>query len=110
MKTEILEWFANGERGSSSEAIACVLAGIERKEYDNHPYDPSDLRRCMLLLDAVHGSREHLDKVAQLSGSWAALIENWSELENLLREEMAAGNRAPKTYTRMKEILNGVTS
>lgn len=100
-------WLAGGERGISSEAIAQRLVGGRPKRW-THPYDVADLRRCVLLLDAVPEAREHIDAMADVSPEWARLVEHWDELERLLRSEMQDGRRwkAPLTGKRMKEVLD----
>ena len=107
MKEKVLEWFARGETGISSEAMACAVCDMTPNPkwsgFGNHPSDPSDLNRCVKFLDAVPEARNHLHKVAALSKTWAVLVENWSELEAMLREELPTNN-APKTYKRMKQL------
>lgn len=109
-------WLARGERGISSEAIVEQLTGervgIGIARGDDHPYDPSDLRRCMLLLDQHDLARLVFPgAMAKRSKSWAALDAVWDELIATLREEMDAGTgKAPRTYARMNEVLDAVRS
>lgn len=107
MKNKVFEWFANGERGISSEAMACAVCGIQPNErwakFGNNPRDPDDFRRCVLFLEAVPEAREHLDSVAKLSEVWARLVDRWDDLEALLEKEMPTG-KAPKLYNIMKDI------
>lgn len=107
MNQQILNWFAHGETGVSSEAMACVIAGIKPNSrwgaFGNHPSDPDDLKRCIRFLDAVPDARLHMDKVAKISKVWANLVKNWDELEAMFKEEFPTG-QAPKTYQRMKEL------
>jgi len=104
VRKDIIDWFANGETGLSSSAMAAAVAGITPKR-PLFPLDPADLRRCVWFLEAVPQARRHLNKVRKLGPVWNDLIDNWQELETLLREEMATGNKAPRTYERMKEII-----
>lgn len=105
MKDKVLEWFAHGETGTSSKAMACAVCDIEPREgWQNHPRDPDDLKRCVFFLDEVPEARQHLHKVAKLSSRWSILIQHWDELEAMLRKELPAG-RAPLTYRRMKELF-----
>jgi hypothetical protein len=76
--------------GLSAHAIVCV--GY------HYPHDPADLNRCLQVSPAAP---EHMRKV---SPQWAALVEHWSELADLLASEQASG-QAPKTYARMKELM-----
>ena len=59
MTLNIATWLIEGERGLSSEAIArTALSGRPSGFTESWPYDPSDLRRCLLLLEqAPEGAR-----------------------------------------------------
>lgn len=106
-------WLARGERGISSEAIVEQLTGepVGRYRYGggDHPYDPSDLNRCVKLLDQHDLAKLSFPgAMASRSPEWAALDAAWGELTDLLKTEIADGGvRAPETYARMKEILSG---
>lgn len=114
MESKLLRWFAGGQVGSSSKAMACAAADLPTR-YKNdrceHPYDPGDLNRCLLLLEAVPEVREHFPKIAALSPAWARLIERWDELEATFLEEVglnwSKGTKGPKTYALMEEIIRG---
>lgn len=112
------EWLATGNRGISSEMIATHLTGVPilpnrwSKRYDNHPHDPSDFRRCEILLRAVPEAREHLNAVGEISPIWRSLVEHWDELVALCEEDVPGifehwphGEMATKTYRRMKELI-----
>ena len=102
----LTEWFVNGDTGLSSETLALWLSEQKRPEKGvRFPWDPSDFRRCLLLLDAVPELREKMHTLPQLSKEWAAFHEKWDELEKTLRHEAAVGRTAPKTYGLIKEIL-----
>ena len=73
MREKILQWFAAGRVGASSKAMACCLIGAETD--GDHPFDPSDLNRCLLFLEAVPEARLHLDKFRAMSDTWNLLIE-----------------------------------
>lgn len=106
----LIAWIRNGDRGLSSEAIVDHLARHPialASRASRHPYDPSDLWRCMLLLDAVPTLRPLMPRMADVSPEWAALVARWDELEASLRREMAAGYYAPDTYTLMRSVLEG---
>jgi hypothetical protein len=108
MHEEILNWFGNGRVGSSSKAMALAIAGVPCED-KSHPNDPSDFNRCLLFLQAVPEARNYLGKVAELSPYWKAIIDNFSEIEKSLIEEVGPNwtkdDRAPKTYELMRSIL-----
>lgn len=104
----INEWLAHGERGISSEAIVSHLTGINvgsRRWPSNHPSDPDDLRRCVMLLKAAPEIRPELHRMAEVSEVWKKLVAEWDELVALMWTEVATKNkRAPKCYERMRAI------
>jgi len=115
VRTDITQWLASGQRGLSSEAMAlCALGMQQRKPWTGkeHPHDPADLNRCILLVDAAPGIKAHFDKIAELSSSWARIIAHWEELRDLFIAEVgynwSTRESAPRTYDRMQEILEGV--
>ena len=104
---KVLKWYAEGDVGQSSKFMCGRLLDL-KGEYA-HPYDPSDFRRCLLLLKAVPELKLHLKKMKDCSNIWKNLIYHWDELENLLlsectRKEDYKFRSAPKTYARMKEL------
>lgn len=108
-KDRVLDWFGRGEVGASSKAMALAAVGVPDAERD-HPYDPDDFRRCLLLLDHVPEIRDEFDAIAAMSPTWSALVERWDELEKLFYEEAGSlyplpGKTAPKLYEQIKEIL-----
>ncbi len=106
MKDEILNWFGTGRVGSSSKAMA--IASIGSNNDGSHPYDPDDLNRCLLLLEAVPEIRQHMDKLAAINETWGKLIGRWDEVEQCFIDEVGLswtkGRSAPKTYKLMKDI------
>jgi hypothetical protein len=106
MREKILIWFATGGVGASSKAMACAVLGLQNDGYV--PADPSDLNRCLLLLDSVPEIRNHMDKVAAISDTWERLVAKWDEVEQCFLEEVGLnwinGGHATKTYELMKKI------
>lgn len=91
--------------GLSSHAIARAF-GHCRSGGSDHPWDPSDLRRCRDYCRSTGISDTMLaERMPQVSPQWAALIPAWPELLQLLADEEPTGN-APRTYQRMKELLD----
>ena len=106
MKDKILVWFASGRVGASSKAMACCL--IDSETDRSHPFDPDDLNRCLLFLEAVPEARQHMDKLRTMSVTWDMLIENWEQIEQCFLAEVGLNwckaKRAPKTYELMDKI------
>lgn len=104
-----IEWLANGETGTSSETMAFWLAFGIRGRWASTPSDPSDLDRCLRLLDHVPEMRPHLHKMSELSDDWKKLVERWDEIERSHLDEVGLGwtkgNSAPRTYKLMNDVL-----
>ena len=116
MTLNIATWLIEGERGLSSEAIArTALSGRPSGFRESWPYDASDLRRCLLLLEQAPEAREAgLVVLARRWPEWAALVNVWDDLSETLRSEIGETlppeGSAPKTYASMKEALNSAHS
>jgi hypothetical protein len=112
-KDKALNWLFNGEKGMSSEYLCATLLGI--KGVKAHPHDPSDLRRCFLLVDVVPSFKAKLMLMQKKSKEWSVLVKHWDELEELLLSECHKYQNymfhsAPRTYARMKELFKSVES
>jgi hypothetical protein len=107
MQNEVLNWFGSGRVGQSSKAMALAVAGANGNK--DHPWDPDDLNRCLLFLEAVPQARQHMDKVAALSPTWARLVERWDEIEQTFIGEAGRdwckARSAPVTYKLMKSVI-----
>ncbi|MDE2861738.1 MAG: hypothetical protein OXL35_09735 [Chloroflexota bacterium] len=112
MITSMTMWLAVGERGISSNAIALTTLGLHPTGRDARwPLDPADLRRCLLLLEAVPETCEDgLLVLAKRCPRWAALVRVWDRLAETLRSEIGETlpqkGSAPKTYALMQEVLD----
>ena len=112
MLTSITMWLAVGERGLSSEAIALTTLGLHPAgKRAAWPLDPADLRRCLLLLEAVPETRENgLLVLAERCPKWAALVRIWDRLSETLRSEIGETlpprGSAPRTYALMREAMD----
>jgi hypothetical protein len=104
LQQQVTIWLAKGQTGLSSLTMAHWLAFAQPYHRSSHPYDPDDLRRCLLLLDAAPLLRPELHLMAEVSTKWAALVARWDDLETLLRSELPSG-RAPLTYELMQKVL-----
>jgi hypothetical protein len=111
--TPLERWLAVGIRGKSSNAIVANLRGVSVDDPTAHPHDPTDLWRCVMLLEEVTELREDFGLMAKASTEWERLVNAWGDLEQLLREEAGdcwgdgQGWQSPKTYEALKLVLAG---
>lgn len=97
-------WLKTGERGTSSETIVEVMTGLNlTQDMRSHPHDPSDFKRCVLLLAYVPEFKPRMYEMSAESKQWAALVEQWDELEDMLMAEIATGS-CPTLYAEMKRL------
>ncbi|KKL12876.1 hypothetical protein LCGC14_2531340 [marine sediment metagenome] len=112
IKDSILEWFANGRVGVSSKAMVCAVIELPQDDKwgNDHPHDPDDFNRCLLLLAQVPEMRNHFNKIAEISEIWSKLINRWRDIERCFLDEVGLdwckATNAPKTYDLMKTIIN----
>ena len=106
------EWLATGKRGSSSEAMFFHFTGYGSGAKCT-PIDPFDFARCRLLLENVPEFIPLLPAMSEVSAQWAALVEHWDEVSNLMdaevphwRNEMRS---APRTHDLMWSIALNCT-
>lgn len=113
VKDKILAWFFNGRVGSSSKAMVGAFLDMPKDPSCiacdcDHPLDPADLNRCLLLLEAVPEIRQNMDKLAEMSSTWAKLVARWDELERCFLDEAGLDwskeRFAPRTFQLMQEI------
>lgn len=107
-------WLANGETGISSKTIYAVLTGTDEDTVFNTspswwrhdvPHDPSDFRRCYLLLRFIPEWKPRLHEVAERFPKWKPFVEHWEELTRLYEEEREnADGKARKLFSRMQEL------
>lgn len=111
----VLDWMEKGERGVSSEAIVAHLWKVPVRKWlgGDHPHDPDDLRRCLLLLSASPETAARIQEMSTRSAVWNRLTERWSELTTMFFEEAGenglgrVGWEAPKTYRAMHAAIYG---
>ena len=110
-------WLTSGERGISSDALFNqTMFGTPGSQWANWPHDPSDFRRCHLLVRAVPEVRTRLSVMAKVGPQWAQLVEHWNEIADLLEAEVpgvfnehVSGN-APRTYKLMRSLIDSCQS
>ncbi|MGC8519087.1 MAG: hypothetical protein ACP5P4_11260 [Steroidobacteraceae bacterium] len=111
----VVNWLSTGERGLSSEFIVDYLYGFTVLEghwrgTPHHPFDPSDLRRCLLLLADSPKTAAQFPRMRAASPEWARLVDAWADLEEQFLAEIGelrglAHWSAPLTYAAMKRVL-----
>ncbi len=111
--SEALQWFLDGDRGVSSEAIVTAALGKYEKRNADWPHDVADLGRCLRMLNALPWAKEGLDILAAASSVWKALKDNWDHLEALMDEEVgigwSKGRSAPHTYEAIRKVIDEAT-
>ncbi len=105
-----VRWLAAGERGLSSDTMFSHLTGVQAGGGEvHHPHDPSDLRRCLLLLEQVPSLRERFSAMSQVSPQWAALVDAWPSLSALMEEETPQWRQrkgvASRVFDKMQSVL-----
>ncbi|QIM63932.1 hypothetical protein A1D29_10450 [Pasteurellaceae bacterium Orientalotternb1] len=103
MQKRIIEWLANGETGVSSKTMAFVVGFNVIPNRTGYPSDPSDLRRCLQLLEIAPELRQSLDKLTPISPVWAEIVKNWDALEASYRTEEQQ-NKMPNTYALLQQF------
>lgn len=106
-------WLSKGERGNSSETIFTVLTGVDANtgSKNAHPYDPADVRRCLLLLEDVPELKERFDTMRTVSEPWSRLVDSWNEITATLLIEWGdirnpkRGASAPRTYQLIEKAI-----
>ncbi|WP_087864419.1 hypothetical protein [Comamonas thiooxydans] len=111
----LMQWFANGDRGVSSNTLAQHLTGwkCDQGLGLGHPKDPSDFERCLQLLKTVPELKALLPKMKTVSCEWAALVARWDDVERRFLAEAGLdwckSSRAPSTSDLMSEIFKNAT-
>lgn len=105
-------WATFGEQGISSSTIFAVMT--EAIQYEdvfprdwarfNVPHDPSDFRRCYLLLKLIPEWRERLEEMADDFPKWRPFVDSWDKMTALYEQEREnPKGRCPKLYELMKK-------
>ena len=108
MQDKVLAWiFEDEDTGVSSKAMAAAVIG-QKARYTWTPSDPSDFNRCLLLIESAPEIKDHMDKVAAISDSWAKLVGHWDEIEQCFLNEVglnwSKAKSAPITYKLMHDL------
>lgn len=108
--SQAMHWLVNGSSGLSSKCMLATIinGGPISGEWGakSHPCDPSDLQRCIGLLDAAPELRKHLHVMQEVSNVWNVLIKHWDDLEATFKQEVQAHHlKAPLTLKFMRELF-----
>ena len=99
---KLIRWLLSDDTGISSKQIAAVMAGIEPRDTWHYPSDPSDLGRCLRLLERFPNF--DVWEMRNVNGEWCHLVNHWGELKALYELEKAQ-RTAPKLYERMQQLF-----
>jgi hypothetical protein len=102
-------WMIKGNTGASSQRIWAHMTGtITAGKTTDYPYDPDDLNRCLLLLEAVPEWKARIPEMKAHGAVWAALAERWDEITECFLNDVglnwSTGEHARKTYDLMREV------
>lgn len=108
---KMLRWSLTGDTGISSQTIACIAAGIDRKDAGSFgfdtPHDACDFGLCYRLLKAVPELRAALPLVAEKFPKYGPLVAEWDHLTKLYELDLADrsnGVKSSRCYDRIKEL------
>ncbi|EPA0062162.1 hypothetical protein ACQYIJ_004192 [Enterobacter cloacae] len=105
---KVLQWQATGDVGVSSATMASIALGLDKTFYGSHfgaPHDPSDMLRCMKLLEAIPEIRDHFPAIAKRVPTFKGIIEQWDDLVEVMKRECVGERwRAPDAYNLIKKL------
>lgn len=111
MRTQVelkkaFRWLFSRDTGMSSKAIlGHMMAGVSDGSY---PHDPSDLGRCLRLLEIFPQWKERIPEMAKYGPVWTVYARHWPDLQKSMEEEVGIGwekgRKAPKTYELMHRL------
>ncbi len=105
---KILQWQTTGNVGVSSATMASIALGLDKPFYGSHfgaPHDPSDMLRCMKLLEAIPEIRDHFPAIANRVPTFKGIIEQWDALVEVMNRECVGERwRAPDAYKLIKKL------
>lgn len=103
--TRANEWVVSRDTGASSLAIWSHMMGCI-PSHRSYPSDPSDLGRCLRLLEKVPEWKPRISEMAKYSPGWAGLVMQWEALSVQMDDEAgidwSEGRDAPETYRTMQ--------
>ncbi|WP_449556871.1 hypothetical protein [Huaxiibacter chinensis] len=105
---KILQWQASGDVGVSSATMASIALGLDKPIYGSHfgaPHDPSDMLRCMKLVEAIPEIRNHFPAISSRVPAFKGIIDGWDDLVFVMNRE-CVGPRwsAPDAYKMIQQL------
>jgi hypothetical protein len=111
MLARVATWFAGGDTGISSKAIAAYMCGGDMKagrSWHSAPSDPADLGRCLRLLEIFPEWKERMPEMASVNDDWARIIPHWDKMAAMMADEVgidwSKGKKAMRTYEFMASV------
>jgi hypothetical protein len=115
---EAVRWLANGRRGVSSNSFISAVYGIDavRDGHRDAPHDPSDFRRCRLMVDAIPGAKEQLLSLVDIQAyprprlAMLKVVENWELMCAVMDAEVPEwrdpprDSSSPRLYRFMQQL------
>lgn len=105
---KVLQWQTTGNVGVSSATMASIALGLDKPFYGRNfdaPHDPSDMLRCMKLLEAIPEIRDHFPAIAKRVPTFKGIIKQWDELVEVMNRECVGDRwRAPDAYNLIKKL------
>jgi hypothetical protein len=82
---------------------------VDRSWGGGHPSDPSDLGRCLRLLELFPEWKPRVSEMAAYGAGWAGLTARWDEIANSMADEVGIawekGKSASRTYDLMQTAI-----
>lgn len=116
----VSDWLAGDHVGMSSLAILFRLTSLTPRDVfwgasevsDSSltatPSDPSDFRRCLLLLDAAPSLASRLSSMSAVSSGWEKIVRHWDSISQAFERECPDWRNgfesAPETYNLLRAM------
>ncbi len=91
MDKRLAQWFASGDTGISSEAVALWMsAGVKLDRWGSStPSDGGDFGRCYRLLKLFPEWRERIADMAGAGNLWPTYAARWADMEAAYEADLA---------------------
>lgn len=113
-KTIALNWLFGDDTGLSSRAICSHMLGLDFSS-GSYPSDPSDLGRCLRLLQLIPDWKARINEMSIYGTGWSGLVKKWEQISESMLDEAGINwekaRSAPITYNLMQlAIADGYRS